>query len=185
MQTPTHPRPSPASCIFASLACFNLCTSASYTHPQPAKQQQRADEARHISSHLPQHTILPSLASQPLPCLFVPSAMRPAASCGMCCAGMACAGMAVLQANVRNYYMQFTDMHGNELGGPPGSAAAAGIDERQPDLAHFRANQMRERERRDPGPRGPPPFMGGPMGGPPRGRCAYCLVSATAGSVVK
>ena len=83
-----------------------------------------------------------------------------------------------LQANVRNYYMQFTDMHGNALGGPPGAMGAPGVDPRQPDLAHLRANQERDRMRREGRGGPPPPFMGGPgpMGGPPRGEACWCCV---------
>jgi hypothetical protein len=81
-----------------------------------------------------------------------------------------------LQANVRNYYMQFTE-------GP--NAEGGGMDPHQPDMMHMR-NSMGPRDmppRMGMGPGGPgmgppgmgpggmrpPPFMGGPGMGPPRG----------------
>jgi hypothetical protein len=74
------------------------------------------------------------------------------------------------QANVRNYYMQFTEGPND---GPPG-----GMDPHQPDMMHLR-NNMQPRDmppRMGMGPPGMgppggmrPPFMGGPGMGPPRG----------------
>jgi hypothetical protein len=63
---------------------------------------------------------------------------------------------------VRNYYMQFTE----SLPGAIPGVSAGGVDPRQPDLAHLRANMERERALRGAGPMG---LAVGNMGGGPMG----------------
>lgn len=81
-----------------------------------------------------------------------------------CCAVLRV--VAPVQANVRNYYMQFTEGPNDPSGGPP-------LDPKQPDMMHLRANMAaRDMQRMGSGGPGGPPFMGppgGPMGMGPRG----------------
>jgi hypothetical protein len=95
----------------------------------------------------------------------------------------------LLQANVRNYYMQFTE--GPDADGPP-----RGMDGPPGDMMHMRGGPMGPRDMpprmgmgMGPGPMGPPgmgpggmrpPFMGGPGMGPPRGE--HCVSSSSSSS---
>lgn len=103
----------------------------------------------------------------------------------------------MLQANVRNYYMQFTE-------GPDGDGPPRGMDPHQPDMMHMRNDMpprdMPPRMGMGMGPPGMgmgmgppgmgmgpggmrPPFMGGPGMGPPRGEQTAAAASAAAAAV--
>lgn len=135
-----------------SITCFERCSATAATAAATSARQQHGENLRpsnNATASLAPHLCPPS---DPLSLHHTPSPQ---------------------QANVRNYYMQFTDAHGNivgvaphsaalaaaGVGGPVGMAGAGGaVDPRQPDLAHLRANMERERQQR---------FGGGPMGGGP------------------